>query len=199
MKHALEQFECIIKETRHISNVYDHFNIPNALDDLLRWQWTQTVSALDKYIHDVVKVGLINAFNHNISPTKSFSNLAIPISIIHDLPNRSYSFEQYIVKRLSHQSFQTPDKISEALSLIWDEEHKWQKIASTLNENQTDVKNTIKLIAQRRNQIVHQSDYPSNNLERERISLTQTCWVIDYIDKLVHVIHNELENSLLLI
>lgn len=196
MKHAIEQFEFIINETRHISNIYAHFNIPNALDDLLRWQWTQAVSALDKYIHDIVTLGLIKAFNKEISQTRSFSNFTIPISIIYDSVNSSYFFNQFIVKKLSYQSFQTPDKIGEALSLIWPEEHKWQKIGLSLDEDATTIKNTLNLIAQRRNQIVHQSDYPSENLERESITIKQATWVIDYIDKLVHSLHNELNSYL---
>lgn len=58
------------------------------------------------------------------------------------------------------------------------------------------MKNTLNLIAQRRNQIVHQSDYPSDNLEREDITITQANWVIDFIDKLVHTIHGELKSYL---
>lgn len=111
MNSSIEQFEFIINETRHISSVYTHFNISNALDDLLRWQWIKAVSALDKYIHDVVTLGAIKIFNKNISPTRSFSNLSISVSIIYDPLNSSYFFEQFIVKKLPYQSFQTPDKI----------------------------------------------------------------------------------------
>lgn len=60
MNLARNQFKLIIKDTHQISTVYEHFKVP-ILDDLLRWQWTQAVSALDKYIHDIK-----NWFNQNI-------------------------------------------------------------------------------------------------------------------------------------
>ncbi|OMP67062.1 HEPN domain-containing protein [Domibacillus epiphyticus] len=196
MKDPIEQFDLIITDTRHISSVYDHFNIPEALDDLLRWQWIQAVSALDKYIHDIVKKGLIHTFNKELPPTKSYSNFLIPIAVIQESSDPLSSFEQFVIKKLAFQSYQTPDKITEALSLIWPEEHKWQKIADALNDDQKVIKNTLNLIAQRRNQIVHQGDYPSDKLEKEKIALNESEWVIDFIENLVHAIHDELESCL---
>lgn len=66
-----------------------------------------------------------------------------------------------------------------------------------MGEDHKVVVNSLNLITQRRNQIVHQSDYPSYNLERESINIHQSTWVMDFIDNLVHVIHNELEAYIL--
>lgn len=192
---ALEQFKSLINDTKQISNVYQHFNI-KTLDDLLRWQWAQAIAALDKYIHDVIKVGLIMSYNKEITPTKSFSNFLIPISLLDDPLLIQSSFEQFITKKLSYISYQTPEKINEGLSLIWMEEHKWQIIADSMGENKKYVTNKLNLIAQRRNQIVHQGDYPSTNLEKENISLSAVIDVIDFIEIIVHTIHNKLEIDL---
>ena len=96
MNLAINQFKIIIKETQQMTTVYEHFKIP--LDDLLRWQWTQAVSALDKYIHDIIRIGLIKTFNKEITPTKSFNSFPIPVSIIDDSSFISHAFEQFIVK-----------------------------------------------------------------------------------------------------
>ncbi|MFW0912295.1 HEPN domain-containing protein [Bacillus altitudinis] len=194
MNSTIEQFNLIIRDTREISTVYQHFNVPN-LDDLLRWQWTQTVSALDKYIHDVIKLGLTMTYSKQLTPTRSYSNLLIPMSITGD-PILNYSaFEQYIIQKLSYNSYQTPEKINEGLSLIWSEEHKWQKIANSLGNDKKYLTNKLKLIAQRRNQIVHQGDYPSYNLEKESLTLTEVSDVINFIEKLVFNIHKLLQSD----
>lgn len=192
MNSSFEQFKSLIRDTRQISNVYQHFNL-NILDDLLRWQWTQSISALDKYIHDVIKVGLIMSYNKDIIPTKSFSNFLIPLSIIEDPLLIQNSFEQFIIRKLSYNSYQTPEKINEGLSLIWAEEHKWQTIADNIGKEKKYITNKLNLIAQRRNQIVHQGDYPSSNLEKENITLSEVVDVIDFIELLVCTIHNNLQ------
>lgn len=188
MNLAIKHFNLLISDTRQISNVYQHFNLP-ILDDLLRWQWSQTVSALDKYIHDVIKCGLIKSYNKEILPTKSFSNFLIPISILDDPLLASNAFEQFVTKKLSYNSYQTPEKINEGLSLVWSAEHKWQAIADIMGKDKKYITNKLKLIAQRRNQIVHQGDYPSYNLEKESLTLSEVDAVIDFIDQLVNIIH----------
>ncbi|MCY7953212.1 HEPN domain-containing protein [Bacillus licheniformis] len=191
---ARNQFKLIIKDTHQISTVYEHFKVP-ILDDLLRWQWTQAVSALDKYIHDIVKIGLIKTFNKEITPTNSFNNFSVPVSILEDSLLVSNAFEQFVIKKLSFVSFQTAEKINEGLSLIWTEPHKWQKIADNLGLEKKYLTNKLNLIAQRRNQIVHQGDYPSFNLEKEKLNTKETLDVINFIDQIVDVIHCELEKE----
>lgn len=194
MDSAIEKFNFLIRDTRQISNVYQHFNLP-ILDDLLRWQWTQTVSALDKYIHDVIRLGLIKTYNKQIIPTRSFSNFLIPISILDDPLLISNAFEQFVIQKLSYNSYQTPEKINEGLSLIWLEEHKWNTIADNMGKDKRFITNKLNLVAQRRNQIVHQGDYPSYNLEKESLTLSEVNDVIDFVEQLVNTIHINLQND----
>lgn len=194
MNSAIKHFNFLIRDTRQISNVYQHFNLL-ILDDLLRWQWTQTVSALDKYIHDVIRLGLIMTYNKQIIPTRSFSNFLIPISILDDPLLISNAFEQFVIQKLSYNSYQTPEKINEGLSLVWSEEHKWITIADNMGKDKKFITNKLNLIAQRRNQIVHQGDYPSYNLEKESLTLSEVNDVIDFIEQLVNIIHINLQND----
>ena len=53
----------------------------------------------------------------------------------------------------------------------------------------------LNLIAQRRNQIVHQSDYPSFYLEKEKLNPAQTEDVISFINQIVEIIHYELQRE----
>lgn len=195
MNSAIRQFNLLIRDTRQISDVYKHFNLP-ILDDLLRWQWTQTVSALDKYIHEVVKLGLIMTYDKQITPTKSFSNFLIPISILDDPLLIANAFEQFVIQKLSYISYQTPEKINEGLSLVWTTEHKWKVIADNFGKDKKFITTKLKLIAQRRNQIVHQGDYPASNyLEKESITLSEVNEIIDFIEQLVKIIHSNLQSD----
>ena len=55
MTSSFAVFKEIIKETRNSSSLYSYLqNVvhpPYDYSDLLRWQWAQSVSALDKLIH----------------------------------------------------------------------------------------------------------------------------------------------------
>lgn len=57
------------------------------------------------------------------------------------------------------------------------------------------ITNKLNLIAQRRNQIVHQGDYPSYNLEKESLTLLEVNDVINFIEQLVNIIHINLQND----
>lgn len=67
-------------------------------------------------------------------------------------------FENSVINSHKYLSFQDPEKISSALSLIWAETHKWQAIALRLGKSESDVKIELNNIIIRRNQIVHEAD-----------------------------------------
>ena len=76
-----------------------------------------------------------------------------------DLVTKQRIIESRINYVLKFMTFQDPKKISEALSYIWDEEHKWQTLATELGKRQEDVISQLKLYVDRRNMIVHEADY----------------------------------------
>ncbi len=48
--------------------------------------------------------------------------------------------------------------MAEALSLVWNESHKWQAISNVMGRDQNDVKTELSNIYRRRNAIVHEAD-----------------------------------------
>ena len=66
--------------------------------------------------------------------------------------------EDIVVDNHKHLSFQDPEKISQVLSLIWHETHKWHRIANSLLTDENSLKIELKNIVIRRNQIVHEAD-----------------------------------------
>lgn len=213
MQTAHTQFSANIKYVRELDILYhflkDEQKLPNDLSDLLRAEIVYVVSALDKLIHELVRIGMIEIFNGNRPKTPTFEGFTISAKtlgkikemIIKKAENSNfvpqtpdempeYWFEQQIVLTHKKEAFQAPDKIKNALSLIWSEEYKWQKIATLLSTNQKDLQTTLNEIITRRNQIVHEADINLQTGLRNEIIDTDVTYSVDFIEKLGTAIYN---------
>lgn len=197
MKNSFKVFK------RLMSLVNDDFKLYRALKgldgqavdpaDVLRWQWTQSVSALDKLVHDLVRIGMMETFLGKRVPTTKYGTFAMTLNNFLQIAAASSGgrvsiFEHIVLERHSHNSFQDPDKISDALSLIWDEQHKWQVLAGDLSLSQEDARSKLKSIVERRNQIVHEGDFLSQNLSRQVINQRDVRDVVTFVRKLGNAI-----------
>ena len=81
MVNAYQCFCTLMQDTKNTCALYDYLHQvvkpPYDYNDLLRWQWAQSVSALDKLIHDIVRIGMRESFSGNRPITDKFSNFAI--------------------------------------------------------------------------------------------------------------------------
>ena len=156
-----------VTRAAELGALYDHLvnnvAIPNAFDDLLRSQLVYAVSAFDKLVHDLVRIGMVQAFAGARRPTEKYLNEGIqlrhlallsPVSI----PPPAVAFEQIVREKLSTLSFQDPNKLADGLSFIWPETQKWHVLAGALGMSDDDARTTLRLIATRRNAIVHEAD-----------------------------------------
>lgn len=133
-------------------------------DDLLRAHLVYSVSAFDKFMHDIVRVGMLEIFMNMRPSTSKYLKESIPIEVHNQITSSSSSlppeihFENEITRKLSFLSFQDPDKVADGLSYIWNEQHKWQRISDSMGLDMHTAKTTLKTIVARRNQIVHEAD-----------------------------------------
>ena len=195
MSTAKNTFDMLISQGSISNALYQYLenqNIPIDFSDLLRWQWTLAVSALDRYIHDIVRAGMVMEFEGRKSPTSKYQNFRIDMStytMIHSSPVPAAAFEQEVGRQHSFLAFQYPDKIADALSLIWDETNKWDVIGRTMIPpvSAVDLKTKLKNIILRRNQIVHEGDCLSLSLplSQQPISLSDVDDVVSFINSLV--------------
>jgi hypothetical protein len=99
---------------------------------------------------------------------------------------------QKILQSNSYKSFQKPENISDALSYIWNEKHKWQVISSKIaNINDENiVKTQLKNIVIRRDQIAHEGDCPSDTipLVRQDIDISDVEETLVFIKKVAQAI-----------
>jgi hypothetical protein len=169
----------------------------NAYDssDLLRSEIVYSVSSFDKFIHDLVRQGMVDTFIGNRPATDAYMNFDLTLKQYASLtsagsiPPPETVFENAVFDRHKSQSFQEPDKVAGALSLIWSEPHKWQKIAANMLMSEGDVRVELKNIVFRRNQIVHEGDIDLATGDLQQINSSDVARSVHFIERLAACIY----------
>lgn len=200
MQAAILQFTNNLESVKELQALYDHLTgtlrLTNDLSDILRAEIVYSVSALDRLVHELVRIGMIQSFNGLRSQTGTFKSFPISANTMLAIKQAStslpseYYFEQEIILRHKSLSFQEPDKIAVGLSLIWEEQYKWQKISLPFSKPEKDVKNDLKNIVNRRNQIVHEADMDLQTGLKRTISASDAVSTISFIEMLGNSIFN---------
>lgn len=207
------EFQKSIDRVKRIRTIYDHLenilHLPHdEISDLLRTQLVNTVSALDRFLHEIVRIGILQTYASARSSTSKFKNFPLTsktvlkiIQLQGVIPLSEEEYPEYWINKeaieyLKTFSFQHPDKIKDALSYIWDEEHKWQMIAggmvlpgATINDKQKYLQQRIILIVERRNRIVHEADIDPFTGVRGNISTTDVDSIIKIIESFAETIY----------
>lgn len=190
MLNAAAIFSRSITEARQQTALYDflvgQIVVPVPFDDLLRAQIVLSVGAFDKLLHDLIRIGMCEAFAGSRGATAKYHGEPISIelhsAIVNaSIPPKEIIFEQAIVQKLSYLSFQHPDKINDGLSLIWNEKHKWAKIGAAMGTTGPAAVTQMKLIASRRNAIVHESDMDPLSNTKTPISRSECEAITDFV------------------
>lgn len=158
----------------------------NQLDDLLRSQVVNCMSAFDKLMHDLVRIGMVRIFENQRSPTAKYLNEAIAIQHLpalasNSVPPAAVRFEEIVREKLSKLSFQDPSKVADGLSYIWDESQKWQQISLGLGMTEAAAKVKLKLIVTRRNAIVHEADLDPVSSKKQSITRNEATDIATFL------------------
>lgn len=97
------------------------------------------------------------------------------------IPPPPVRFEEIVREKLSKLSFQDPTKIADGLSYIWNESHKWQQIALGLGMPEEDAKRQQKLIATRRNAIVHEADLDPVTNQKQAMTRAEATEIANFL------------------
>lgn len=198
MQQSYQRFIELVKDTENVETLHNYFEkfitAPIDISDLLRWQWVQCISAFDKFIHDLVRVGMLDIFLGNRVSTPKYNAFQIDIQTYSDMMNNSVDasliFERKIVMKHSFLAFQDPSKVADALAFIWNDNDKWEKISSLMGMSKYDCTTYLKNIVIRRNQIVHEGDYTDHLSKRQDIFPQDILDIRNYILKLGEAIYN---------
>lgn len=192
MYNSLLAFRHNIAGIRELATLHDYLlnqvKLPMTFDDLLRFQIVYSVSAFDKLIHDLIRIGMVEMFVGKRPATGKYLSERISLSAYRTIsgatfPPREYYFEQEIISKLRTIAYQSPENIADGLSYIWDEKHKWQKIASAMTMDEDGVKTKLKLIVDRRNKIVHEADVDIASGGKFTISKADCEATVPFIEK----------------
>lgn len=199
MLRAIQQFRKNIERVRALGGLYGALNnlTTPAVDssDLLRAQFVMVVSALDHYIHEITRIGMLEVYDGIRPPTNAFLRFQVSLGAsISGIAGSSGStwLESEIRERHGHQAFQHPDKIADAVRLF-SSCKLWPSVSSELGVSVTDVKNELRLIVDRRNKIVHEADLdPSYTgaVVHWPIAPTDSSRAVRFIQDLCEAIHS---------
>lgn len=110
--------------------------------------------------------------------------------------------EKDLSNKLSYMSFQHPDKVADALSLIWSEPHKIQILAvdmglhgATDNDKAANLKQQLETIIQRRNQIAYEGDIDPITMSPRTIDISHVKDATNFIESLGHSIFRMVTNT----
>ena len=189
MFNAFTLFKKNITESSQLMALFEYTDehLPSMnFDDLLRAHLVYSVSAFDKLIHDLIKIGMLEIFSNRRPTTPKYLSEGISLEIynkisVATIPPKEFYFEAEISKKLSFMSFQDPNKVADGLSLIWGEPHKWQILSASMGVELSIAKTTLKTISARRNQIVHEADIDIATSKKYSIEKTETEDVANFI------------------
>lgn len=195
MQAAIDQFRANIQRTRSIGAIYQALNNQTTpaldLSDLLRFEWLMAVSALDHYIHELVRLGMVEAYHGNRPQTDAFLRFGIAMNrtlqAINAPQNDSW-LEDQIRASHGHQSFQMPDNIADAVRLV-SNAPLWNSVSALIGRTPRYTRRTISLIVNRRNQIAHTADIDPFGSRLRPIDFNTVDDAVSFIEEIAEAIY----------
>ncbi|GBQ13289.1 HEPN domain-containing protein [Swaminathania salitolerans] len=196
MQSALEAFDNSLTRVRHMHGLHNTLTVTltSAVDlsDILRAEIVMAVSALDYYIHEIARIGMLECWAGKRAITDAFKRfpltLAAAQSLAHDA-SAATILDNEIRAKHGYASFQKPDKIADAVRLF-SSISLWDDVGRHLGKSPQDVKASLGLIIDRRNKIAHEADVdPSFPDQLWPVSSSVVDRMINDIEAIGHAVH----------
>jgi hypothetical protein len=130
------------------------------LTDILRAAIVSAVSALDTFIHEITRIGMVEIFQKTRPKTDAFGWFLISMDsvlLVVATPSDTKWLEDEIRRQHAWLAFQHPDKVADAARLFCGKE-LWKEVGILLGIDPKSAKNRLFLIVDRRNKIAHEAD-----------------------------------------
>ena len=164
MQIAIDLFRGNIRRSRDLAAIFRTMTAQTTgafdVSDVLRASLVTAVSTMDHYIHELVRLGMLEAYRGVRTRTPAFFRFQVALGNV--LPasldfDPAAGLEAQIRERHGHQSFQMPDSIADAIRLVSDVE-LWNEVSKCIGRERREITDRLTLITQRRNKIVHEAD-----------------------------------------
>ena len=198
MQSAIDLFRLSIARVRDLIAVHNSLKAQASsvldLSDILRAALVLAVSALDYYIHEIVRIGMLEIHRGQRPEPPAFSGFQISLGNARAGINAGQNIDSWledeIRQRHSYKSFQQPDAIADAVRLICDKK-LWEEVSINIGRPAKDIKKELSQIVDRRNKIAHEADidpsYPIG--DRWPIDELLVNEAVDFIEQVVESIH----------
>lgn len=194
MLSAIEAFRENIQRVQSLGVIYQALSASATItidsSDLLRAQVVLAVSALDHYVHEAARLGMLEIFDGNRLASAAYRRFRVSLECVKgDYTIGRSDLESEIRVQHGFLAFQHPDKIADAIRYFSDIK-LWQILGEKLAMEPNAIKQQLRLCIERRNKIAHEADLdPTYPRARWPISVADVNGVIDFISKLVEAIH----------
>jgi hypothetical protein len=196
MQTALDQFRASIQRVRDLHALYTYLSTATTpaldLSDLLRAQIVLCVSALDFYVHELTRLGMIEIIEGKRPTTAAFLRFKASLDgVMTGMQSGATSswLETEVRTQHSFLSFQQPEKVADAVRLISAAE-LWNEVGISLAIPAKDITDNLKLVVQRRNKIAHEADIdPSYPGVRWPITPADVTRATDFVERICEAIH----------
>ncbi|MCY7381449.1 MAG: hypothetical protein LH628_02450 [Microcoleus sp. CAN_BIN18] len=198
MQSAIDLFRISIARVRDLIAVHNSLKAQASsvldISDMLRASLVLAVSALDYYIHEVVRIGMLEIHRGQRPEPPAFSRFQISLGNARAGINAGQNIDSWledeIRQRHSYKSFQSPNAIADAVRLICDKK-LWEEVSINMGRPAKDIKKELSRIVDRRNKIAHEADidpsYPIG--DRWPIDELLVNEAVDFLEQVVESIH----------
>lgn len=169
-KHILKQFNSSIEVVRQKDEIIQFLSAHGQSTlEIRQSQIILLMSALDLYIHDIVKYCIIQKFNGNQTKTKQYKELLIPMQSVElaiQNPESSDWLDEVITSINQYKSFTSYGKIKNQLEAVGLKSKKFNELVLK-TESDFGVSDLIEKLRSLRNRLAHQDQESINSLELE--------------------------------
>lgn len=123
MQSAIDQFRANMARIRNLHTIYDNLSESNTtgldLSDMLRNELAMAVSALDSYIHEIIRLGMLEAYRGLRPRTKKFEEYKTNLNLLYEssvTPATVEWLESQIVNQPDLQKFPDIAKVLRAIA-----------------------------------------------------------------------------------
>ena len=189
MTTTLDHFLENVSRARGLSALAQHLDERTTqavdLSDIYRATLVLSVSALDHFVHEFVRVGMLEVHNGTRTATHAHLSFKIPLAAARAgiaATSKTDWLDEAIRDAHSWLSFQHPDRIADAIRLV-SAAKLWEEVAMDLGSTAAAVKARLITIVDRRNKIAHEADMdPTNPGERWPINKVLVDDAVDYVE-----------------
>lgn len=170
--------------------------------DVYRAAWVQAVAALDHWVRQEIHERMLILADQPHKPRPDrYNRFELSLKAVEDVQAKRHTLREVLDEQLRQSlgftTYQNPDRIKEGFASVAEVGDLWRRVAVVLQERSgeqaslsgVDVKNRIKEVVFRRNQIAHEYDEDAKRApEKRHIDAASTMRTIDWIDQVAEAI-----------